>query len=669
MLKRFSISQKVFGGFGVVMALLVVIGTVGSVNLDIGSNSFDQYRSIALQTTQAGRVQANLLEARLAAKNFMINASDQAIKIADQRLKTATELNETLAEMVADDPDKLSTVERTGNDLLEYRLMFKEVASLHQKQINLVHEKLEVFGSAIEDKLKGIMTSAKSDNNADIAFQAGVTVRNALTMRLHAGKYLRNNKKNAYEMFRKESNLLQRDYGILLGMLKDPHRRQLAEAVPALKQSYIAAMTEAYQTISKRNNLVDAVLDVVGPEIADNLENLKLEIKNEQDKLGSEATKAMKNAMSITMSVAVASILFGILASWLIGRGISRPIKLITEAMKRLAEGDRSTEIPGQERGDEIGAMSKAVLVFKENMIKNDELAEQEAVQARLREKRASRIESITQGFDASICELLGALSSASSEMEQSAHSMSGIAQDTNERAMTVTTAAEQASNNVQTVASATEELTSSIQEIARLVNQSSQIASSAVSQASDTDKKVQGLSLSAQKIGDVVSLISDIAEQTNLLALNATIEAARAGDAGKGFAVVAAEVKELANQTAKATGDIGQQINSIQAETDNAVRAIQVIGGTIDEMNEIAANVASAVEEQTNATGEIAKNVEEAATGTREVSDNMHQVHKASSRTGEVAASVNSTAGDLGEKSDQLRKQVEDFLTEVRAA
>ena len=669
MLKRLSISQKVFGGFGVILVLLVVIGVVGSMNLDIGSKSFDQYRSIARQTTQAGRVQANLLEARLAAKNFMINASDEGIRIVDQRLKHATELNETLAELVADDPQQLEVVEKARDDLIEYQTVFKEVARLHEEQINLVHEKLEVFGSAIEDKLKGIMQSARSDDDADIAFQAGVAVRNALTMRLHAGKFLRNNKKAAYEMFRKESELLQRDFDILLGMLKDQHRLQLAQAVPALKKNYIAAMTEAFQTISRRNNLVDTVLDVIGPEIAAHLEELKLDIKNEQDRLGSQATASMKTAMSVTMMAALASILFGILAAWLIGTGISRPIKMITDAMKSLADGDKTTEIPGQERRDEIGAMSKAVLVFKENMIRNDELAEEEALQAKLREERASRIESITQTFDASVSELLGALSSASTEMENSAHSMSGIAQDTNKRALTVTTAAEQASNNVQTVASATEELTSSIQEIARLVDQSSQIASNAVSQAGDTDQKIQGLSLSAQKIGDVVSLISDIAEQTNLLALNATIEAARAGDAGKGFAVVAAEVKELANQTAKATDEIGQQINSIQVETDNAVKAIQLIGGTIDEMNEIATNVASAVEEQTNATGEIAKNVEEAATGTREVSENIQQVQKASSETGDVASSVNSTAGDLGRKSNQLRKQVEDFLSEVRAA
>jgi methyl-accepting chemotaxis protein len=354
---------------------------------------------------------------------------------------------------------------------------------------------------------------------------------------------------------------------------------------------------------------------------------------------------------------------------WFIGNGIAGPIGQMTSAMIKLAGGDKAVEIPGTSREDELGNMAEAVKVFKENMIRADELAAREAEESQKRQERAQSIESITSDFDASVSKLLGAVSVASSDMQSTAISMSGIANDTNDRATTVSTAADQASSNVQTVAAATEELTSSIQEISRQVDQSSRIAASAVSQADQTDKQVQGLALAAQKIGNVISLISDIAEQTNLLALNATIEAARAGEAGKGFAVVASEVKELASQTAKATEEIGQQIGSIQSETDEAVTAIQAIGETIGEINEIATSIASGVDDQTTATGEIARSVEQAFRDTQDVSGNILEVTRAASETGTAATQVTSTASELGTKSEELKEQVEAFLKEVRAA
>ncbi|SDT89542.1 methyl-accepting chemotaxis protein [Stappia sp. ES.058] len=372
--------------------------------------------------------------------------------------------------------------------------------------------------------------------------------------------------------------------------------------------------------------------------------------------------------MLIIGGIAIAVVLGGGLGL-LIGSGISRPVTRMTAAMGRLAGGDKTVEIPGADRGDEMGAMAAAVLVFKNNMIKAEELAARDAEDVRARDVRAKRIDEITREFDMGVSELLGAVAGASTDMESTATSMSGIADDTNNRATTVASAAELASANVQTVASATEELSSSIQEIARQVSQSAEIAGRAVDQASRTDEQVKGLASAAQRIGEVVSLISAIAEQTNLLALNATIEAARAGEAGKGFAVVAAEVKELASQTAKATDDIGRQIGGIQSETDGAVAAIQSIGTTIAEINEIAAGIASAVEEQTSATREIARNVEEAAAGTGHVTSNILQVTRAAGETGAAAVKVTATAGELSDKSAQLKTRVETFLDDVRSA
>ena len=377
----------------------------------------------------------------------------------------------------------------------------------------------------------------------------------------------------------------------------------------------------------------------------------------------SEAATMWMIILGLTVGAAATFIMY------LAARGIAKPIVNITHSMKKLAGYDTSAEIPYQERTDEVGNMAVAVQVFKDNMIKADELTLGAAEETKRREERAQRIATLTQQFDVEASELLAAASSASKEMESTAGAVSGIANDTNQRATSVAGAAEQAAANVQTVASATEELTSSIAEISRQVSQSSEIAGGAVSQAEQTDRQIQGLASASQKIGDVVNLISAIAEQTNLLALNATIEAARAGDAGKGFAVVASEVKELASQTTKATEEISQQISTVQLETDEAVRAIQEIGKTIGEMNTIASSIASAVEQQSSATGEIARNVEQAARGTQEVTENIQFVSKSAGETGTAATQVTSTAGELSSKSEQLRVQVERFLADVRAA
>lgn len=363
------------------------------------------------------------------------------------------------------------------------------------------------------------------------------------------------------------------------------------------------------------------------------------------------------------------AVLLGGGIGWFIGSGIAGPITDMTRAMLDLANGNKGIVVPGTSRGDEIGKMAGAVQIFKESMIRSDELAAKEAAELESREARARQIEQMTMAFETNVAELLEAVAGVSTEMEGTAGSMSQIANDTSQRAVSVASAAEQASGNVQTVASATEELASSIREISRQVSQSSSIAQNAVEQAGATDKQVQGLSLAAQRIGDVINMISDIAEQTNLLALNATIEAARAGEAGKGFAVVASEVKSLASQTAKATGDIGVQISAIQSETDSAVKAIQAIGQTIDEMNSIASGIATAVEEQTSATSEIAQNVDQAAQGTQEVTGNINRVTQSASECGTAASQVSSTAQELSSKSEQLKARVEEFLLQVRSA
>jgi methyl-accepting chemotaxis protein len=354
---------------------------------------------------------------------------------------------------------------------------------------------------------------------------------------------------------------------------------------------------------------------------------------------------------------------------YLTNRSIVPPILEMVSAMGRLADGDHSVEVPATGSKDEIGLMARAVLIFKENMIKAKELAAKEAEAIRARVARATRVNDLTEVFDTSMSTVLRSVSAASTELQATASSMTATAEETSSQATAVAAATEEASTNVQTVAAASEELASSVNEISRQVTQSATISQKAVAEADRTNATIQGLLKDALSISDVVKLISEIAAQTNLLALNATIEAARAGEAGRGFAVVAAEVKSLAEQTAKATGQIGAQVNSIQASTTDAVDAIKGISATINQINEIASAIASAVEEQGSATQEIARNVQQAALGTGEIAANVTGVRQAAGDTGAAAHEVLQASGELSKQSETMRGHVEAFLRDIKAA
>jgi methyl-accepting chemotaxis protein len=371
-----------------------------------------------------------------------------------------------------------------------------------------------------------------------------------------------------------------------------------------------------------------------------------------------------------TVLALVAVGVLSLLAAIALMRGVASPIKGLASNMRTLAAGDVSVEIAGIGRRDEIGEMAATVRVFKDNMIEAERLRnEQAAIKQQAEQERRESMLALAAKFEAGVGDIVESVASAATELQSTSQSMAETSEETTRQSSTVAAASEQATQNVQTVATAAEELSISIREISRQVSQASAIIQDGVRQTSASNDQVQGLASTADKIGDVVRIISDIAGQTNLLALNATIEAARAGDAGKGFAVVASEVKALANQTARATEEIASQIKMIQDATQIAARSIHEVTGTIEKINETAAAIASAVEEQGAATQEISRNVLQAAQGTKEVSGNIASVSDAAQQTGAAATQVLASARELSHNGETLKSQVTEFLRQVRAA
>jgi methyl-accepting chemotaxis protein len=415
------------------------------------------------------------------------------------------------------------------------------------------------------------------------------------------------------------------------------------------------------------------ILDIIeGPKASDGSRHGGM--KDDQVKLfeadTADAFATMSFLQTLSWALLAIGLALGAAVAFFTIRSLVPPIRGMTGAMGRLAGGDMTVEVPGVGRHDEIGTMASSVQVFKDNMIEAERLRqEQKESEIRNAEMRKAEMRKLADNFEAAVGNIIGTVSSASTELEATATSLTKTAAMTEQLSTGVASASEEASSNVQSVATASEELASSVGEISRRVVESSRIAGSAVDQAGKADGRIAELSQAATRIGEVVKLITAIAEQTNLLALNATIEAARAGDAGRGFAVVAQEVKALAAQTAKATDEISSQIGGMQAATADSVVAIKEVSDTILRISEISSAIAAAVEEQGAATQEISRNVQQAAQGTSEVASNIVDVNRGASETGSASAQVLSSAQSLANESNRLKLEVGRFLDTVRAA
>lgn len=645
---------------------IVAIGIVGLIGLlafgaiyQVGSWSQDSSRSAA-NTARIifdlnRQLSIEMLEARRNEKNFQQRRNESYAK-AHAELVVVIDRDFTRLEALTRSSDLgalLDKVKLAHEGFKKYSLDF---TSLVAAEIKLgLNETLGLTG-ALRSAVHDIETKLKEIDDPRLTSWMLMMRRNEKDFMLRRDqKYVAEIKKSGAEFTNALSAVA----------IAPPVMAEITAKLASYQKEFAAWAETARQVAEYDANMMKTFrgFEPLMLEIAEGVERRYKEAEASQ--------AAIRESVRMWMLIAFAlSVVLVSGLSLLIGRSISNALASMVSAMTRLAGGEFKIAIPGLGRKDEIGEMAGAVEVFKNNMIEAERLrAEQREIELRQAEQRKADMRELANAFEGAVGEIVETVSSAATELEASANTLTKAAERSQSLATTVAAASEEASTNVQSVSSASEELTTSVNEISRQVQESSRVANEAVDQAQKTNSRVSELSKAASRIGDVVELINTIAGQTNLLALNATIEAARAGEAGRGFAVVASEVKALAEQTAKATGEISQQISGIQAATQDSVAAIKEIGDTIGRMSEISSTIAAAVEEQGAATQEISRNIQHAAMGTQQVSSNITDVQHGATETGSASAQVHSAAKSLSSESNRLKLEVSKFLNSVRVA
>lgn len=656
-LDRLSVSQRILAGFGVVLLLLTVSALVTFRSVSMLNAEIENTGTRMQAAEEASALELLFNGTRRLVLNYM--RTEQGEMLSDLRTGLAALKAESAGQ--ASDGQDAAVRSRaldyvTGTDAL-IGVMQKRKAALGD--LVKLGAALSNAGYAMAQLAAQEPALAVATFRADRALQASMSAvylfrssnnpADASTATVEFGRYTR------------ELLALSRldEAGLLQASLKVANAKVAAfrTALDGVLKG-ASEIETAYQSLKQTGD----VLIGLGKETRERA-------VREQRQIMAEMTEDAGALRQRVIGIGGVALVIGGLLAWRVGRGVSQPVTAMTGAMQRLAAGDHGVAVPGARRSDELGAMARAVQVFKDALIAKAQADAAAAEEADAKMRRADHLDALTKAFESNVSVLTQGLAGAATEMEATAQGMAGTAEQTTRQSTSAMRAAEHTSANVQTVAAATEEMSASIQEITQQAGQSARIAQQAADEARRTDGLVRQLASAAERIDTVVAMINKIAGHTNLLALNATIEAARAGEAGRGFAVVASEVKELAGQTTRATEEIAGHIASIQDVTQASVTAIQAIGSTIGQMAAASNAIAAAMEQQGAATQEIARNVQQAANGTGQVVGSIDDVRLGADSTGNAATQVLGAAQELSHHSESLRREVGTFLMAVKAA
>ncbi|MCP9626028.1 methyl-accepting chemotaxis protein [Rhodopseudomonas palustris] len=665
-----KIGTKIAIGFAAIQVLMAILAVMNYTSFGTLGAAFTSFGQRVEVVDLAHDIDGGFVALRNVVREYGLTGDEPLVAEATQRSQKLV-ANIAQGARQIQNPDIHALLTDIEQQFGLYGDKFAEVVKLRRDQNRITLDVLGPVGQRLMAKFEQLQSvTMTGDGDGRNALLVGQGLKSFMMLRLAASKML-GIKLEKDSLTTAEKSLA--DLKTALSALKTSVDTVSEQKQIAAIEADLAAYADGFR---------QAGADVAGIEtkigemskVAETLSVATARINQigaaEQQQIGRETQAQVFDTRSQTLIITISAQLLGIVLAWLIGRAVSRPIVQISDTMRELASGNLDVEVAGSGRRDEIGLMACTVEVFKSNALEVKRLKdEQEEAERRVAEQHKAEMRQLADDFEGAVGEIIHTVSAASTELETSAGTLTSTADRSQELATSVAAASEQASANVQSVASATEQMASSISEISRQVQEAARIAGEAVDQARKTNTRIGQLSDAANRIGDVVDLINTIAGQTNLLALNATIEAARAGDAGRGFAVVAQEVKALAEQTAKATGEISQQIGGMQSATQDSVGAIREIGGTIERMSEIASTIASAVEEQGAATQEISRNVQQAARGTQQVSSNIVDVQRGASETGSASSQVLAAAQLLSRDSTRLRQEVGRFVDTVRAA
>jgi methyl-accepting chemotaxis protein len=665
-LSGLALRTRIYGGFSLLVLLglaLAVFGCWQLSSIKDGVHRMTKLSDGMVRVLQIGRAIETIHRAAIV---YTAAGNEESLRDASNAAAKAAELLQAAAQATAS-----SERRRAYNDLQTSLNEFqrkREALVQSTQAINTERSKLFTGGDQLTSATAKLVEAARA--SSDAVSRAAIDIEPAvLLVRVANWRFLATHDASGPATFKANAAKASAAVAALeQGELANAIRPLLAATKTALAD-YIAAFDSVSTQMLKRDELFDKQLAPLLIDMRTTAANAQSSLSHDFEQIRDANDGAIESAIALQEVAAGLALVIGGLMAFLIARIIIGPVAAMTDAMQRLATGDARVEVPSRDNSDEIGAMARAVEVFKQNVVERRRLEDEKAQnEVRSVQERYVALARLADTFSGSVGGIIETVSATATELEAAATTLTRTAETTHDLAGAVAGASEDASTNVQSVATAAEELFASVNEIGRQVQQSTTIAAQAVKQAEATDARIGDLSQAASRIGDVVQLITAIAEQTNLLALNATIEAARAGESGRGFAVVAQEVKTLAAQTQKATGDIGAQITGMQAATQQSVGAIKEIGTTISRISEIASIIAAAVEQQSATTQEISRSINRASQSTGQVATKIGEVNRGASETGSASSQVLTSARSLANEGNRLKVEVEKFLATVRA-